>query len=640
MAEPAMAPMAEQSTKTLAILELKDGHIETLERQLDLVQSKVIGLKQHLQEAEERHHAAEQHRAETLHQAEHAAQRAAAAAAAAEELRKDRRAAEVVAARLAERLRELEEESKEKQEEVLREQLGKEVWSMVQSAVQQHRARRSALHLSPEMPLENPRYGEQHWLEEGQCYTEELRRLRAQREEVDGRRKKLEKLGRADLLQAERLVEGLEEEAAQMMKQQEEILMHEKQRKVQKREIYEAEESLETLHDELQVAESCMNHPSEDLLASLLGRLGVLTKMQAVQQARLRSFRVARSAAASTESAPTSTLRRSAPPRAVPLESGSAQPVEASKLLEELATLRRDNAEQVERRKALQNWQDLDDSLAPSTSQRLPVLRRVPARLVRRLAQLVESSETIDLLEFQEVLGQLLALRKELQQEALDAQFSAEHFRSRVCSFDPSTAAVARRAHDRAAADSFRLHEEVMAQISMEEAAQSHSSLELAKLKAEASTVATELGEQRRRLQHLQQQHRLQSSTWEVEAAAAAARAAERVLPSGWRDEVVESVWTMAQRAGYVAESSSETEQVLKAAQVLRILAFQLTSMELAWWVQQHQLHCDRFLCANAQLAPTSDAEHAQLAPWRQRYAELEEAERLRRQALRLNSEV
>lgn len=69
-------------------------------------------------------------------------------------------------------------------------------------------------------------------------------------------------------------------------------------------------------------------------------------------------------------------------------------------------------------------------------------------------------------------------------------------------------------------------------------------------------------------LQHLQQQHRLQSSTWEVEAAAAAARAAERVLPSGWRDEVVESVWTMAQRAGYVAESSSETEQVLKAAQV------------------------------------------------------------------------
>ena len=175
---------------------------------------------------------------------------------------------------------------------------------------------------------------------------------------MDGRRKKLEKLGRADLLQAERLVEGLEEEAAQMMKQQEEILMHEKQRKVQKREIYEAEESLETLHDELQVAESCMNHPSGDLLASLLGRLGVLTKMQAVQQARLRSFRVARSAAASTESAPTSTLRRSAPPRAVPLESGSAQPVEASKLLEELATLRRDNAEQVERRKALQNWQD------------------------------------------------------------------------------------------------------------------------------------------------------------------------------------------------------------------------------------------------------------------------------------------
>ena len=68
-----------------------------------------------------------------------------------------------------------------------------------------------------------------------------------------------------------------------------------------------------------------------------------------------------------------------------------------------------------------------------------------------------------------EVLGQLLALRKELQQEALDAQFSAEHFRSRVCSFDPSTAAVARRAHDRAAADSFRIHEEVMAQISMEE---------------------------------------------------------------------------------------------------------------------------------------------------------------------------
>lgn len=79
---------------------------------------------------------------------------------------------------------------------------------------------------------------------------------------------------------------------------------------------------------------------------------------------------------------------------------------------------------------------------------------------------------------------------------------------------------------------------------------------------------------------------------------------------------------------------------LLSTMEVLRILAFQLTSMELAWWVQQHQLHCDRFLCANAQLAPTSDAEHAQLAPWRQRYAELEEAERLRRQALRLNSEV
>ena len=60
--------------------------------------------------------------------------------------------------------------------------------------------------------------------------------------------------------------------------------------------------------------------------------------------------------------------------------------------------------------------------------------------------------------------------------------------------------------------------------------------------------------------------------------------------------------------------------------------------MELSWKLRLRQLHCDRLYCANALLGGTAGAGGGEA--WQQRYAQLVEAERLKMQAVKLNSEV
>ena len=135
------------------------------------------------------------------------------------------------------------------------------------------------------------------WLEDygrSKDYKEELRRLREQRRDVDAKMRQMEEVGFQELSKTEAVLEGLQVEEAEMMKQQQDLVLEEKRQRVEETEIMKSEKELQSLREELQIAETCgprLDDQNGQILASLVGRLGVLTKHNNTQKQRLKVFK-------------------------------------------------------------------------------------------------------------------------------------------------------------------------------------------------------------------------------------------------------------------------------------------------------------------------------------------------------------
>ena len=158
---------------------------------------------------------------------------------------------------------------------------------------------------------------------------------------------------------------------------------------------------------------------------------------------------------------------------------------------------------------------------------------------------------------------------------------------------------------------------------------------DMAKLEAKEAVLKSELAQQKKHFESMKEKHLVETAAFKVEAARAGLRGRQKFFEEQghWRDVLTESVWTMVQRVAAGALAASEPAKVLRAAELLRIMGFQLCALELGWMLQQRQVYGDLLQCAamfSKQLrAPAGSA-------WRQRFVQLAEAEQLSMDALRL----
>ena len=165
-----------QSSKALAILELKDCAIENLERELDAVQSKLAEIKNDMRQneedlqlqAEQAEQAAFDRRRgcqDSAMKTRLAEERWEAAREQAEELRKDRDAVEVVAERLMQLRVRLEAETANlhaesqahlAEKEEIR-QSGQRLWDILRSAMTEHKAQLSLMEVKTAQSVHNKR---------------------------------------------------------------------------------------------------------------------------------------------------------------------------------------------------------------------------------------------------------------------------------------------------------------------------------------------------------------------------------------------------------------------------------------------------------------------------------------------------
>ena len=638
-----------QSSKTLAILELKDSAIEKLERDLDAVQSKLAEIKDqiHLEDLE----AAEcdrklkrcQFGRDAAVKVMLAEERWEAASEKAEELRKDRDAVESVAERLMHvhsLHSEAENNAAKTPGEQQRPQTADGLWCLLRPCLEQHKAQFSHLMEATAAGRPQSKPMEEKWVEERRCkeYKEELRWLSEQHSEVDGQWQALEKRALHDLSKAKSILKDEEKEALRLKKQMEDIFRRGErgERRKQCREIAEAEREWNTLNEELQVAED----QSHEVLAltelerctSLVGRLGSLTELEASMKARLQVFQKASGSVklggATSKSWAHVLLEESVANTLMLQQRGHEEHSELNQYLQQNASLEHDEAEQAERQKALRK--ELWELSAKDGDLREPwPLPRLRPLLLRQLSELAGNGWSTEDSDLRDLLENLMKLLGELQEQFLETHSSSHEWKHRVLSRadDPTPPFPAQTLHAKS-------DEEVAEGKLRDEATKT----EIAKLEAAAAVLKSELIQQKKHSERLKENHQVETAAAKVEAFKAEMRGQDVFFQAhgNWRDDLTESVWTMVQRVGYAGSlSASEPDQVLRAAEILRILGFQLCALELGWMLQQKQIYSDLLQCAAMQSKKSGAA-----PAWRQRFLQLAEAERLRMDAVRLKSEL
>lgn len=633
-----------QSSKTLAILELKDSAIEKLERDLDAVQSKLAEIKDqiHLEDLE----AAEcdrklkrcQFGRDAAVKVMLAEERWEAASEKAEELRKDRDAVESVAERLM-HVHSLHSEAENNAAKTPREQQGPQtadgLWCLLRPCLEHHKAQLSHLMEATAAGRPQGKPMEEKWMEERRCkeYKEELRWLSEQHSEVDGQWQALEKRALHDLSKAKSILKDEEKEALRLKKQMEDIFRGERGKLHQ--EIEEAEREWNTLNEELRVAED----QSHEVLAlselerceSLAGRLGSLTELESSMKARLQVFQKAsgslKSRGTTSKSWAHVLLEESVANTLMLQQRGHEEHSELNQYLQQNSSLEHDEAEQAERQKTLRK--ELWELSAKDSDLREPwPFPRLGPLLLRQLSELAGNGWSTEDSNLRELLENLMKLLGELQEQFLETHCSSQEWKHRVLSRadDPTPPLPAQTLHTKS-------DEEVAEGKLRDEATKT----EIAKLEAAAAVLKSELIQQKKHSEKLKENHQVETAAAKVEAFKAEMRGQDVFFQAhgNWRDDLTESVWTMVQRVGYAGSlSASEPDQVLRAAEILRILGFQLCALELGWMLQQKQIYSDLLQCA-AVRSKTSGA-----PAWRQRFLQLAEAERLRMDAVRLKSEL
>ena len=643
-----------QSSKALAILELKDCAIENLERELDAVQSKLAEIKNDMRQneedlqlqAEQAEQAAFDRRRgcqDSAMKTRLAEERWEAAREQAEELRKDRDAVEVVAERLMQLRVRLEAETANlhaesqahlAEKEEIR-QSGQRLWDILRSAMTEHKAQLSLMEVKTAQSVHNNE-AEEKWMLERQCneLKEELRWLKDQHREVDGQRQSLEKRALHDHAKAESMVRDEQRETLRMRKEMEEALKKGQCRRRNEQALLEAEQELDTLRSELQLAEDHQATGPVGLgsCTSLVGRLGALAELEASMKARRQVFQ---------KSLENLEARRVAEPEALLLhkesvantlamqQSGQEQLSELNQELQLKASTKSEEVEQAERQKALR--QELLELGTDGALVKEPLpLPRLRPLLLRQLSQLSSSGWSAEDQDLQELLDNLMTLLRELQQQFLEAQRSSEEWKLQVLApgGDITPLVPARKVE-------VKWGEDLLGKSMIDESA----TTDMAKLEAKEAVLKSELAQQKKHFESMKEKHLVETAAFKVEAARAGLRGRQKFFKEQghWRDVLTESVWTMVQRVAAGALAASEPAKVLRAAELLRIMGFQLCALELGWMLQQRQVYGDLLQCAamfSKQLrAPAGSA-------WRQRFVQLAEAEQLSMDALRLKSEV
>ena len=622
-----------QSSKALAILELKDCAIEKLERELDEVQSKLAEIKNDMsQNAEDLQlqavqaaQAAEFERRrgrcqDSAMKTRLAEERLEAAREQAEELRKDRDAVEAVAERLMQlRQAHLEANVANGAANESAEMRGQRLWDTLRSAMVEHKAQLSLIEVAAGVQSKGM---EEKWMEERQCneYREELRWLQDHYADVEAKQQRWEKRALDDLAKAESTIRDEQKEASKMRKELEEVLKKDQLRRRNEQALMEAEQDLDTLHSELQLAEAHETTGPVQLASctSLVGRLGALAELEVSTTARVQVFQAALQNLEAKEAASWAPLlQEESLAKTLALQQSCEEQLgELQQQLQLKTLVKREEVEQAERQKALREELLELSADGGAVKEKLLPLPRLRPLLLRQLSQVSTSgSEDSDL---QDLLDNLMKLLRELQQQFLEAQRSSEEWKFQVLAPEGNITPV----------PSTRAKTADLA----EQRDVSTDQTELAKLEAKEAVLKSELVQQKKHFETLKERRLVEMAAFKVEAAKAELRGRQKFFQGNWRDVLTENVWTMVQRVSGLTASEGE---VLRAAELLRIMGFRLCALEMGWMLQQRQVYGDLL-----QLAAMFSKQLGTPDAWQERFVQLAEAEQLRMDAVRLKAEL
>ncbi|CAE7292056.1 unnamed protein product [Symbiodinium natans] len=433
--------------------------------------------------------------------------------------------------------------------------------------------------------------------------------------------------------------------------------------------LQEAVEDRAEVREELAVARCLIEAQAKDaphLLAELCGRRETLRAKDAVQQARL-GFLTA--AAGEASRAATKANLLALLPRRMPVAPKNEVDMVAiehqtGQLREEVAALQKQVAEKGDAHAWQQEMLEIRSHHERLLSERAEEKdaacgtcgTRLPAALAKTLRQLrgdaVHSPAARPSVKqtrkandsVAKVAGSLLQLLAETQHRAVCNSVAAEGYRktaqanaargTSMWHFPRVVASQMEQARDRS-----RIEE-----------ASCLETHERARLEAAAGELFSELEETREQCEQLEAQRMAAVATLRAREAAAADEACAGTLEPSWRDEAVEEAWRRAREAGRVPTADGDAEDVLRAAQVLRLLGLQLVHWEVSEGIKSAQLRADGLELANAALArvvvQVPGQPHSMSTPrvleafWTSKRTELAEAEQRQREASRLQAEV
>ncbi|CAE7570598.1 unnamed protein product, partial [Symbiodinium sp. CCMP2456] len=437
----------------------------------------------------------------------------------------------------------------------------------------------------------------------------------------------------------------------------------------------EAVEERAEVREELAVARCLVAEASDArrLLGELCGRRETLRAKQAMQQARL-DFLTAAGDEASRAATKASLLAPLPPRRALavrPKLDMVAVEHRTAQLREEVASLKKQFSVKDDTRHA---WQQEmlelrgrhETVLCEKAEEDSREGARLPAVMAKSLRQLgekmplrvaagkrprptsVKQARKPNENTVAKVLGSLLQLLAETQRRAVCSNVAVERYRKAALAAGARGPAV--RPFPRAAAR--QLEQALHCAARADDEASCLETHERSRLEAAAGEMFSELEETRGQGEQLEVRRLAAVATLRAQEARAADEARARALDPSWRDEAVEEAWRLARETGRAPAADGEAEDVLRAAQVLRLLGLQLVAWELAENLKSAHLRADSLEVANAALARvvTQQATSGRLGPvspprvieaaWASKRVKLAEAEQRQREASRLQAEV
>ncbi|CAE7693157.1 unnamed protein product [Symbiodinium sp. CCMP2592] len=438
--------------------------------------------------------------------------------------------------------------------------------------------------------------------------------------------------------------------------------------------LQEAVEDRAEVREELALARCLVAEASDSrrLLGELCGRRETLRAKQAMQQARLDFLTAAGNEA--SRAATKASLLAPLPPRRAPAVRPKLDMVavdhRTAQLREEVALLKRQCSEKDDTRHV---WQQEmleirgrhETVLCEKAEEDSTEGTRLPTVVAKSLRQLGEKTQPLRVAgkrprptsvkqarkpndTVAKVLGSLLQLLAETQRRAVCSNVAAERYRKAALASGARGQPV--RPFPRTAAR--QLEQALQCAARADDEASCVETHERSRLEAAAAEMFSELEETRGQGEQLEARRLAAVATLRAQEARAADEARARALDPSWRDEAVEEAWRLARETGRAPAADGEAEDVLRAAQVLRLLGLQLVAWELAENLKSAHLRADSLEVANAALARvvTQQAPSGRLGPvspprvieaaWASKRVKLAEAEQRQREASRLQAEV